>query len=209
MQQYLPWFTIAIGLLVVVGGLWLLAGRSLPALGWRPRGPELRRSVPAMVGFGASYAIASLTCTIAPFLAIVVTSFRTGSTWNGIQLFTGYALGMGLAVGTAAVAVALANATLVGRMRRLGRWVPKLAGALLLVTGSYVAYYGWWEIRVLDGGADDDPVISSAQDIQGYAAQLVSDLGPAGLTVILVALVLITLGLRALRRRAQHHQAAT
>ncbi|MDQ3483840.1 MAG: cytochrome c biogenesis CcdA family protein [Actinomycetota bacterium] len=208
-QQYLPWLTIAIGLLVVVGGLWLLAGRSLPALGWRPRGPELRRSVPAMVGFGASYAIASLTCTIAPFLAIVVTSFRTGSTWNGIQLFTGYALGMGLAVGTAAVAVALANATLVGRMRRLGRWVPKLAGALLLVTGSYVAYYGWWEIRVLDGGADDDPVISSAQDIQGYAAQLVSDLGPAGLTVILVALVLITLGLRALRRRAQHHQAAT
>jgi hypothetical protein len=87
--------------------------------------------------------------------------------------------------------------------------VPKLAGALLLVTGSYVAYYGWWEIRVLDGGAVDDPVISSAQDIQVYAAQLVNYLGPSGLTVILVALVLITLGLRALRRRAQHHQAAT
>ena len=159
-QQYLPWVTIVIGVLVVVGGLWLLAGRSLPGLGWRPRRPELRRSVPAMVGFGASYAVASLTCTIAPFLAIVVTSFRTGSTWNGLQLFTLYALGMGLAVGTAAVAVALANAALVGRMRRLGKWVPKLAGGLLLVTGAYVAYYGWWETRVLAGGDVDDPIVS-------------------------------------------------
>ena len=208
-QQYLPWFTVGFGLLVALAGLWLLAGRSLPALGWRPRGPELSRSLPAMVGFGASYAAASLTCTIAPFLAIVVTSFRSGSTWNGVQLFCFYALGMGLVVGTAAVAVALANASLVGRMRRTGRWVPQVAGALLLVTGAYVAYYGWWEIRVLDGGALDDPVISRAQDLQGYAANSIDNLGPGGVTVILAALVLVTLALRAPRRREQHHRTGT
>ncbi len=200
-QQYLPWFTIGLGLLLVLAGGWLLAGRSLPALRWRPRGPELTRSLPAMVGFGASYAIASLTCTIAPFLAIVVASFRSGSTWDGLQLFTVYALGMGLVVGTAAVAVALANASIIVRMRRLGRWVPMLAGALLLLSGGYVAYYGWWELRVLDGGDLDDPVISRAQDIQGFAANLVDSLGAGGLAVLLVALLVVTLGLRGMRRR--------
>ncbi len=208
-QQYLPWITIGIGMVVAVAGLWLLAGRSLPALGWRPQGPELRRSLPAMAGFGASYAVASLTCTVAPFLALVVASFRTGSTWNGVQLFTAYAFGMGLVVGTAAVAVALANASLVGRMRRAGRWVPRLAGGLLLVSGLYVAYYGWWEIRVLDGGGFDDPVISRAQDIQRYAAQLVDRLGPAGVSVILGALAVVSLALRARRRHEQHHEAGT
>jgi hypothetical protein len=62
---------------------------------------------------------------------------------------------------------------------------------------------------VLAGGDVDDPIVSRAQDIQGYAAQLVNDLGPGGLTVILAALVLITLGLRALQRRKQHHEAGT
>lgn len=200
-QQYLPWFTVVLGLLLVVAGSWLLAGRSLPALRWRPQGPELTRSFPAMVGFGASYGVASLTCTIAPFLAIVVTSFRAGSTWSGIQLFVVYALGMGLVVGTAAVAVALANASLVGGMRRFGRRVPLVAGLLLVASGGYVAYYGWWEIRLLDGGGLDDPVIGRAQDVQGYAAGAVDGLGPVGVAVLLIALLAASLGLRLLHRR--------
>lgn len=200
-QRYLPWLTVVLGLLLVFAGGWLLAGRSLPAMRWRPRGPELRRSFPAMVGFGASYGAASLTCTIAPFLAIVVTSFRAGSTWNGVALFTVYALGMGLVVGTAAVAVALANASLVGGMRRAGRWVPLLAGLLLVISGAYVAYYGWWEVRLLDGGGLGDPVISRAQDVQGHAAGVIDSLGPVGVSVILIALLGATLGLRLLHRR--------
>ena len=35
--------------------------------------------------------------------------------------------------------------------RRLGRWIPSAGGALLLLVGGYVAYYGLWEIRVLGG----------------------------------------------------------
>ncbi|MEE3918072.1 hypothetical protein V2I01_03845 [Micromonospora sp. BRA006-A] len=36
-----------------------------------------------MVLFGAAYALTSLTCAIAPFLAIVVTSLRAGSPLRG------------------------------------------------------------------------------------------------------------------------------
>ncbi len=40
-----------------------------------------------MAGFGASYAVASLGCTIPPFLAVVVTAFRAGSALEGGVLF--------------------------------------------------------------------------------------------------------------------------
>ena len=105
-----------------------------------------------MFGFGISYALASLTCTVAPFLAVVVSAFRSDSVLAGSALFLLYAAGMGLVVGTAAVAVALAQQSLVRGARRLGAYVSRAGGALLALVGGYVAYYGWWEIRVFAGG---------------------------------------------------------
>jgi cytochrome c-type biogenesis protein len=178
-QQYLPWFTVAFGVSVAAAGLWLVAGRELPT--WRPggsRGGALTRSAPAMVGFGASYATASLTCSIAPFLALVVTSFRAGSTGEGVLLYVAYGVGMGLLVGLAAVAVALARRGLVTRLRRTGRWVPRVGGLLLLVVGAYVAWYGAWELRVLDGGDPADPVIEAAARLQRTLADWVRTLAP-------------------------------
>jgi cytochrome c-type biogenesis protein len=115
-----------------------------------------------VVAFGAAYAVASLTCSIAPFLALVVASFRGSSVLEGVALFIAYALGMGLLVGTAAVAVALAKSSLISQMRRAGRFVPAFAGALMIIVGAYVGYYGWWEIRVLGGGPAEDLVIEAA-----------------------------------------------
>jgi cytochrome c biogenesis protein CcdA len=131
-----------------------------------------------MVGFGASYATASLTCSIAPFLALVVSSFRAGSTGEGVVLFVAYAVGMGLLVGLAAVAVALARRGLVTRLRRTGRWVPRLGGVLLLVVGAYVAWYGAWELRVLGGDDPADPIIEAAARIQRTLADWVQTVTP-------------------------------
>jgi cytochrome c-type biogenesis protein len=179
-QQYLPWFTVVFGVVVAGAGLWLLLGRELPTVRLRRRGAtgELTRSAPAMVGFGASYAAASLTCSIAPFLALVVASFRAGSVAEGVALYLAYAAGMGLLVGVAAVAVALARRGVVTRLRRTGRWVPRAAGALLLLVGLYVAWYGAWELRVLDGGEAADPVIEAAARLQRTLADWVAALAP-------------------------------
>jgi cytochrome c biogenesis protein CcdA len=119
-QRHLPWITIGVGLLLVALGGWLLAGRQLPGLTMpgQSRGPVVRRSLPSMAVFGAAYAVASLSCTIGPFLVIVATSFRAGSTITGIGLFLAYAAGMGLTVAVAAVAVALARD---GLLRLSGR----------------------------------------------------------------------------------------
>ena len=201
-QQYLPWVTVVLGLGLVLLGAWLLAGRTLPGIGWSPRGPGLTRRFASMIGFGAAYALASLTCTIGPFLAIVVASFRAGSPVAGAALFVAYALGMGLMVGAAAVAVALARESLTDRLRRAGRWVPRVAGILMVVVGAYVAYYGWWEIRVLAGAAGDDPVVGAAAQVQGWLAGAVTALGPVGLLLVLG--VLVGLGLLVRRRQVSN-----
>jgi cytochrome c-type biogenesis protein len=178
-QQYLPWFTVAFGVVVAAAGAWLVAGRELPRLRLGAgSGAAVTRSAPAMVGFGVSYAVASLTCSIAPFLALVVTSFRAGSTGEGVLLYVAYGVGMGLLVGLAAVAVALARRGLVTRLRRTGRWVPRAGGVLLLVVGAYVAWYGVWELRVLGGDDPADPIIEAAARIQRTLAGWVGALTP-------------------------------
>lgn len=189
--RYLPWFTVAFGLLLVTLGGWLVAGRHLPSFVRPVRGPTVRRSAGSMALFGAAYAVASLSCTIAPFLAIVASSFRAGSVLDGVALFVAYALGMGLLVGAAALAVALARPTALGRptplarLRRLGPALSRLGGAIMLVAGGYVAYYGWYELR----GDVDDPVIAGAQYVQRALVRAVES--PAAVWVaVLFALLL-------------------
>lgn len=205
LQEHLPWFTVALGILLAGVGALLLAGRTvaLPRRGSSTRARKpLTGSLVSMAGFGAGYALASLTCTIAPFLAVVVAGFRTDSIGVGVALFLAYAAGMGLVVGTVAIAVALAEDTLVSRLRRAGAWVPRISGALLLAAGVYVAYYGWWEIRVLRGGSTDDPVISVAASVQSTLVRLVQAPGPLGWLIAGAVVVLVTAGWQRWGRRA-------
>ncbi|MEV5089384.1 cytochrome c biogenesis CcdA family protein [Streptomyces griseoincarnatus] len=204
-QQHLPWFTIVFGLLITAAGAWLLAGRQLPVLAPKlRRAPAVTRSVPSMALFGMAYATASLGCTIAPFLAIVVSAFRSGSTGEGIVLFAAYAAGMGLIVGTASLTVALTRTTAVTRLRRLGSIAPRLGGGLLLLVGAYVAYYGWYEIRALRNPTTTDPVIDTAAGIQRAVADSLDTAGPAVIAVLFALLLLATLVFRRRRRTSRH-----
>jgi cytochrome c-type biogenesis protein len=199
----LPWFTVVLGIALAAAGAWVLLGRRLPSLPVprrRGRSPRpVTDSLASMAGFGASYAVASLGCTIAPFLAVVVTAFRAGSTLEGGVLFLGYATGMGLVVGAAAVAVALARRDLLARVRRAGSVLPRVAGGLLLVAGAYVAWYGAWELRVLHAGAGSDPVVEAAAGLQQWLASSVESLGWPVFAGVLV--LLLGLGLARRRRR--------
>jgi cytochrome c-type biogenesis protein len=183
-QRHLPWVTIGIGLALVGLGGWLLAGRSLPRLRLATTGPAVTRTMASMATFGAAYAVASLSCTIGPFLAIVVTSFRAGSALEGVGLFLAYAAGMGLTVAAAALAVALAHDGVIGRLRRAAPLISRLGGLLLVLAGGYVAYYGWWETRVLAGSTATDPVVDSAGSVQRWLAGGLDRIGPAAVAAI-------------------------
>ena len=158
-----------------------------------------------MFGYGVAYALASLSCTVGPFLAIVVSSLRAGSVPAGVALFVAYAAGMGLVVGAAAVAVAVARTSVVRWLRRVGPLVSRAAGALLLVTGLYVAYYGWYELRLPSGAGSADPVLDVGGAVQRWLATAVQDTGVPVLAVLFA--VLLTGGLVVTRVR-RHRRGA-
>lgn len=198
----LPWVSVLIGITLVGLGGWLLAGRQLPML--MPRiatGPAVTLRFVPMVLFGAAYAIASLGCTIGPFLAVVVAGFQAGSVVQGVGLFLAYALGMALAVGAAALAVALARESLVRAMRRTAPVISRISGGLLVLTGAYVAWYGWYEIRVFRGERTDDPVIDGAARVQRAVSGWLDALGPAVVAGVVAVLLTATAGVTLARRR--------
>ncbi|MFF4890486.1 cytochrome c biogenesis CcdA family protein [Micromonospora chersina] len=201
LRPRLPWLTVTLGVLLALAGCWLLAGRRLPTARPFARAPRLTRTWPSMVLFGAAYALTSLTCAIAPFLAIVVTSLRAGSTLRGLALFGAYAMGMALVVGVAALGVALLRGRLVARLRGAGAWVPRLSGLVLLVAGGYVAWYGWYEVRLALGRHDafGDPVVRAAAEVQQTLVRTLDRAGPALLAAALV--LLVAAGLLRRRRR--------
>lgn len=176
-QQYLPYVTAATGVLLAGVGVALLLGREL-----RVPGLHLRRAAGqgawATFSYGLVYALASLTCTVGPFLAIVVTALRGDDPGDGLLLFAGYAAGMGAVVGVAAVAVALSSRALLGRLRGAGAWLPRVTGGLLLLVGLYVGWYGVWEVRVLRGADPADPVVDTALQAQQWLSERVRGLLP-------------------------------
>ena len=111
-----------------------------------------------------------------------MSSFRSGSPAAGTGLFLTYAAGMGLVVGTAAVALALARSILVSQALRLAPALNRASGAVVALAGAYVAYYGWYELRVLNGGDVGDPIIETALHVQGWLSDAIDQLGTAALT---------------------------
>ena len=200
-QPRLPWVTVAFGLALAGLGGWLALGGALPAFP-AVRAPRLTGSAWSMVVFGMAYAIASLGCAAGPFLALVVSGLRAGSIGSGLLLYLAYAAGMGLVVGVTAVAVALLRASMVTRARRFLGLVPRLGGVILLVSGAYVAYYGWYELRLARDLrlAGHDRVVAAAGAAQEWLAGVVSSAGAVPFVVLFGVLTLGSLGFRLLRR---------
>lgn len=193
--QYLPWLTIVIGVVLAVLGLWLLSGRELSPRIPKPATGRPAMSVGSLYGYGLTYAVASLSCTVGPFLAVVSAALVGGGVLGGLAVFVAYALGMGLVVAFLSLAVALARDAVVGGLRRVLPYVSRIGGGLLLLAGLYVAYYGWYELRVLTGASSGDPIVGAARAVQRTVAGWVGALGAGWIAVALAVAALAAFGL--------------
>ena len=195
-QRYMPYVTMVIGIALVVLGIWLLAGRELSFLmpnrlarsaSWAPT-----RRLGSMFGYGVGYAIASLSCTIGPFLAVTGAGVGGTSLAGRVWIYVAYAAGFALVVGVLAVAAALAGSALVDRMRanpalRQPYWRSRadpgraLCRLLRLLRGPGCSL----PVAILA-----DPVIAAAGRLQGAIAGWVHRHGSWPWILVLVVLLL-------------------
>ncbi|MGV0835254.1 cytochrome c biogenesis CcdA family protein [Mycolicibacterium thermoresistibile] len=195
-QRYLPVATLLVGIALVGLGFWLLTGRAFPLLA--PVARRMERAPTArtgsMFGYGLSYAVASLSCTIAPFLAVTGAGLRGQSPWGTLSVYLAYAAGFTLVVGVLAVAAALSHNAVAARVRRIGRYVNRISAGLLIAAGLYVAYYGLYELRLFWGdGSPEDPVIEAAARVQGAIAGWIHRHGGWPWLVALAVLMVLVL----------------
>lgn len=203
-QRYLPFATVVIGALLIVLAGWLLAGKDITVIVPKPSGGAPTAQLRSMYGYGIGYAIASLSCTVAPFLAVISTTVKHGSALTGVLGFLAYAAGMGVTVGMAALAVAVAGSAAGSVRRRILPQASRIAGVVVLLTGLYVSEYGYFEIRLYFANASpNDAIVESAGRVQAWLVRQVDTLGawPLVAALIVLAVPCAALGLRHDRSR--------
>ena len=198
----LPWLTIVLGVVLVVLGIRLLMGREinlrLPKVS---RAPDSRELWSVFV-FGISYALVSLSCTLALFIAAISTVVDQQNFLVGVAAFIAYGLGMGVVLMVLTVAIALARQGVVKRMRTLLPYINRISGALLVLAGAYVAYYGWYELRVFNGDTSGGGVASWMFDLNATITSWVDRVG-AGRLGLLGGLLISVVVFLALLDRAR------
>lgn len=219
-RRWAPAMTVGIGLVLVVLGATMLTGRKVAVRVPWPRQAGRALTEPdglarpgargrAMFLYGVSYAVTSLGCAVAPFLAVVATTLRSGDLTRGLASYAAYALGMGAVVALLAVTTVLARRSTARPLRRFAPYTAPVGGVLLVLVGAYVAWFGAYEIRVRAGADPDDPVIDAAGALQATLARRVDGLGPTAIAALLLglAVVLLAAGARS-RRGARTRRAA-
>jgi cytochrome c biogenesis protein CcdA len=199
----IPYATVVIGVGLVVLAISMLAGFQ-PYL----RLPKFQkgtgsRELWSMFLFGVSYAVASLGCTIGTFLAVTSTTFRHQSIVSGTATFVVYGLGMGSLVVFLTIATALAKTSVSRGLRRLLPHVHRISAVLLLLSGAYVTYYGWYEISIRDK-IRRDPIVDYFNSRQADVSNWIADVGPTRLGLFLGAAIAVAVGIPLLTRRRRH-----
>lgn len=142
--SWLPWLALSLGVVLVLAGGYLVAGglvyTSLP----ERLGARIglgRRGLSAYFLFGLTYGLASLSCTLPIFLAVIGTTLTGATAGSSLGALVLYGLGMGLVITTLTVAMALFQAALAARLRRLLRYVGTIGTIALFLAGGYLVYY--------------------------------------------------------------------
>ena len=141
----LPWLGLSIGVLLTLAGAWLLGGGKLyTALAQQMSerfGNPGQANVRGYFLFGLAYGLASLSCTLPIFLAVIGASFATASIWTAFAQFVLYALGMGSVIITLTLGIALFKGAMVKGMRKVMPYMQPIGTWLMLIAGTYIVFY--------------------------------------------------------------------
>lgn len=139
--QWMPLLALLVGALLVLLGLWLLGGRSLPLRIPQPNFDVQARNPRAIFLYGMAYGFASLSCTMPIFLAVVGTSLTTTGPTGLTLMFGSYGIGMATVLMSVALGAALFKGVVAQWFQRLLPYMHTLGALLLVVAGIYLIWY--------------------------------------------------------------------
>lgn len=91
--------------------------------------------------FGLTYGIASLSCTLPIFLAVLGGSLATASLGDTLAQMMLYGLGMGFVISLLTLAVAIFQEGMQRWLKKAMRYADPLGTAFLFIAGMYIVYY--------------------------------------------------------------------
>ena len=197
---YLTYLTIAIGIGLIVLGVRMAAGHEvgLPGLRVRARAPSA--TFGSQAAYGATFALASMSCTIGPFLAVVAGAVRAKGPVATVLPFLLYAIGMGTSILIVSASAALAGSTVVAALRRRTPAIMRGAGWLMIVAGIYAALFGLAEVLPRYGINALGGVIDTTSGWQGSLTRAIYAWGAPALAVLAALAAVATVWILAARR---------
>jgi cytochrome c biogenesis protein CcdA/thiol-disulfide isomerase/thioredoxin len=149
--DWIPYIALGIGALIVVLGVAMLRGYELTVALPKAKRAKKGQGLRGVFGFGLSYGVASLSCTLPVFLAVVATQLTTASFVSGVATFVVYGVGMSIMLVGVTVALAFGKQSMVTRLRSSARYINRVSGAVLVIAGGYILWF--WGTN-LGRGAD-------------------------------------------------------
>lgn len=189
----IPWLALAVGVGVGALGIWLLAGHTLPIPTIGPTRAGNGRNLGSALGFGISFALASLSCTLPVFLTVIATATAQPSLTGRMTTVGAYAAGMMLLLVAITILLALGRASLVTRLRALTPILNRIAGGVLVAAGAYVIAY--WTVVLSDTTAAPVDTAERGASIMANAISAHPGLWGVGLAlVVLIASIIAWIG---------------
>ncbi len=141
LNDVVPWAGFAIGIALMVAGLFVLAGKRINAhLTLRGKfGANLTPGLAGDLSYGMGYGIVSLSCMLPVFVTVMGVSLG-GSLATHIVDFVAYVLGVATILTGLSVSAAFARDGLATFLKRLLPYTYRVSGAFLFFAGFYVAY---------------------------------------------------------------------
>ena len=134
-----------IGILLIGLGLWIIYGGSI----YSPIPTKIATFIPhsnkkqlqAFFLFGIAYGLASLSCTLPIFLAVLATSSISTSFGNSLLNILGYSFGMSGTIILISILISIFPSTLGSKLAFLKTNFYAISGILTLIAGIYIAFY--------------------------------------------------------------------
>lgn len=198
---WIPWLAAIVGVGLIAVGIAELSGRHVFAR--LPGASRASRdtSFAGLVSFGASYGIASLSCTLPIFLSLIAGAVASESLLQSLFVFLAYGAGMSLVVVVLTLGLAVGRDRVLRTIRPLASRLNTISGWVLIVAGAFIVWY-WATVLASDAtNLTANPLVGIVDRVTAGAAGFVAA------NPLLSAIFVLGIGLLAgwwIRRASRH-----